>query len=248
MDYFVLFVASLILFAATFFSTVTGFGFALIAAPVLTLVMGPKETVVFVIIAGLLVRVVMMWRTWGQFEWSTVLVTSLGSFLGIIPGAYLLKVADANHLKILLGVALLLVTALMEFNFVPEVKNKNLGRTAAGFLSGFFSAATSISGPPIALYFLSEKMEKTLMRANMIWIFAIGGFATFGSFFVAGTFQGGDLLMLSLCVLPTVLLGWWLGEKMFFRINQHLFKRIALLVVLAGGIMTLFSGIKGIWY
>lgn len=52
MDYFVLTVASLILFAATFFSTVTGFGFALIAAPVLTMVMGPKETVVFVIIAG----------------------------------------------------------------------------------------------------------------------------------------------------------------------------------------------------
>ena len=45
MDYFVLTVASLILFAATFFSTVTGFGFALIAAPVLTMVMGPKETV-----------------------------------------------------------------------------------------------------------------------------------------------------------------------------------------------------------
>ncbi|QNP78001.1 hypothetical protein H9Y09_04485 [Phascolarctobacterium faecium] len=71
MDYFVLTVASLILFAATFFSTVTGFGFALIAAPVLTMVMGPKETVVFVIIAGVIVRVIMMWRTWGEFEWPT---------------------------------------------------------------------------------------------------------------------------------------------------------------------------------
>ena len=52
MDYFVLTVASLILFAATFFSTVTGFGFALIAAPVLTMVMGTIETVVFVFISG----------------------------------------------------------------------------------------------------------------------------------------------------------------------------------------------------
>lgn len=150
MDYFVLTVASLILFAATFFSTVTGFGFALIAAPVLTMVMGPKETVVFVIIAGVIVRVIMMWRTWGEFEWPTVLITAAGSLLGIIPGAYLLKVADANHLKILLGIALLLVTLLMELNFVPEVKNKKLGRVSAGFLSGFFSATTSISGPPIA--------------------------------------------------------------------------------------------------
>ena len=201
MDYFVLTVASLILFAATFFSTVTGFGFALIAAPVLTMVMGPKETVVFVIIAGVIVRVIMMWRTWGEFEWPTVLITAAGSLLGIIPGAYLLKVADANHLKILLGIALLLVTLLMELN---------------------------------------------LLRANMIWIFAIGSFCTLGSFFVAGTFQGGNLIALSLYVLPAVLLGWWLGEKMFFRINQHLFKRIALLVVLIGGVMTLGSGINGV--
>lgn len=43
MDYFVLTVASLILFAATFFSTVTGFGFALIAAPVLTMSWGRKR-------------------------------------------------------------------------------------------------------------------------------------------------------------------------------------------------------------
>ena len=73
MDYFVLTVASLILFAATFFSTVTGFGFALIAAPVLTMVMGPKETVVFVIIAGVIVRVIMMWRTWGFAQVTSML-------------------------------------------------------------------------------------------------------------------------------------------------------------------------------
>lgn len=70
MDYFVLTVASLI-FVRYFFSTVTGFGFALIATPVLTMVMGPKETVVFVIIAGV-IAVIMMWRTWGEFEWPTV--------------------------------------------------------------------------------------------------------------------------------------------------------------------------------
>ena len=52
MDYFVLTVASLILFAATFFSTVTGFGFALIAAPVLTMVMGPYLLLSPVLLCG----------------------------------------------------------------------------------------------------------------------------------------------------------------------------------------------------
>lgn len=246
MDYFVLAVTSLILFAATFFSTVTGFGFALIAAPLLTFFMEPKETVVFVIVAGFVGRFIMMWRTWGEFEWKTILITLCGTLIGVIPGAYFLKIVDANHLKILLGIGLLLATVLMEFNFVPEVNNKKLGRLCAGFLSGFFSATTSISGPPIVLYFLSEKTEKNLLRANMVWIFAIGSFFTLASFFVAGTFQSGNLLLMSVYVIPAVLLGWWIGEKMFFRINQHLFKRLALLVVLIGGLMTLGSGIKAV--
>ena len=42
-----------IIFAASFFSTVSGFGFALVAMPVLTLVMSVKAAVIFVLLLNL---------------------------------------------------------------------------------------------------------------------------------------------------------------------------------------------------
>ena len=85
-----------------------------------------------------------------------------------------------------------------------------------------------------------------MLRANMIWIFAIGSFLTFRQFFCCGYISGWKFdCFVAVCVAGS-LLGWWLGEKMFFPINQHLFKRIALLVVLIGGVMTLGSGINGV--
>lgn len=66
-------------------------------------------------------------------------------------------------------------------------------------------------------------MEKNLLLRQYDLDLCYRQFLYFRQFFVAGTFQGGNLIALSLYVLPAVLLGWWLGEKMFFRINQHLF-------------------------
>ena len=39
-----------------------------------------------------------------------------------------------------------------------------------------------------------------------------------------------------------MLLAIWLGEKFFYRLNQHLFRKLALAVVLVGALMLLWSG------
>lgn len=57
------------------------------------------------------------------------------------------------------------------------IRNKTCGRLGAGILSGFFGASTSVSGPPLVLYFLNEKLQD-VMRANMIWFFGLSGFLT----------------------------------------------------------------------
>lgn len=49
-------------------------------------VLGPKETVVFIIFGTFLAKVVALWNTRRDFEWHTVLVTVFGSIMGSIPG------------------------------------------------------------------------------------------------------------------------------------------------------------------
>lgn len=246
MELQLLLTAAVIMMAA-FFATVSGFGFALVATPLLSMFMDAKEAVVFVLLAGFVLRVITMVKNWGLFEWHTVLVVTFGSLLGIIPGSIALKVIGISQLEILLGTVLLLATFLMGKEIYFNVANKTLGRMAAGFLSGFFGSATSVSGPPLVLYFLNEKMEKNLMRSNMIWSFGLNGTLMLIGSYLAGTMDhiAADPYLAAFGIAG-LLLGWWAGEKMFYRLNQHLFRRIALMVVCGGAIGMLYTGVKSV--
>ncbi len=234
---------SIVIIAASFFNTVSGFGFALVAMPFLAELVGPKAAVVFIMVASSCMRAIMLWRTRKDFEFNIVAVAAMGSLIGVVPGTYFLKVIDSADLKIFLGIVLLIAVFLMKNEFKLPIKNMTLGRFSAGALCGFFSAATSVGGPPLALWFVNENMSKEKMRGNLVWTFAFSGIFTLIGLFLAGTTNSvGDWTNL-LYILPSMLLGLKLGEIFFTKINKHLFDRIVLLIILFGALSALASGI-----
>lgn len=237
---------SISVFMASLFSTVTGFGFALVAVPFLMPVLGAHETVVFIIFGTCLVKMIVLWNTRKYFEWHTVAVTVAGSVLGSLPGSYLLNAISPAYLQILLGTVLVIVLFMMGMHFDLSVKNKTVGRITAGFLSGFSAAMTSISGPPVALYFLAEGRDKTVTRANMCWIFAFGSLGTMASLLAAGSFISADLMLLAVYAALPLLLGVWLGERCFHKINQRLFIQLSKAFVVIGACTALYRGITAL--
>ena len=215
---------SISVFMASLFSTVTGFGFALVAVPFLMPVLGAHETVVFIIF----------------------MVTVCGSVLGSLPGSYLLNAISPAYLQILLGTVLVIVLFMMGMHLDLSVKNKTVGRITAGFLSGFSAATTSISGPPVALYFLTEGRDKLVTRANMCWIFAFGNIGTMFSLALSGSSISGDLMLLAAYVTLPMLLGTWIGERCFYKINQHLFIRLTQIFIVIGACTALYRGITAL--
>ena len=209
-------------------------------------VLGPKETVVFIIFGTFLAKVVALWNTRRDFEWHTVLVTVFGSIMGSIPGGYVLNAIPAAYLQILLGIMLLATIFFMGRQFKINIKNQTAGRITAGFISGFSAAVTSISGPPVALYFLAEGRGKIVTRANMCWIFAFGSIGTMASLVAAGNFISTDLMKLAAYVTLPMLLGTWLGERCFHKINQHLFIRLTQIFVVIGACTALYRGITAL--
>ncbi len=242
MDIIVMLVSGIVIFLASFFATVTGFGFALVATPLLSIVMDTKEAIIFVLVITVLLRILTMYRVWGQFDWNTVLMTTLGSVFGMIPGSWALRLMPVARLEIFLGCVLIAATYLMSRQYYVKISSKTAGRFGAGFLSGFFGAATSVSGPPLVLYFLNEKTEKNLMRANMIWMFGLSGFLMVIASYCAGNVSSVSDWSLMMAMVPGVLCGILAGEKLFYRLNQHLFRRIALIIVCGGAIMMLVNG------
>lgn len=244
MELHILFTAAVIMMAS-FFATVSGFGFALVATPILSLFMETKEAVVFVLLSGFVLRLITMIKNRTDFEWSTVMTVTFGSLLGVIPGSIALKIIGSSQLEVFLGIILLIAAYLMGKEVQIQITDKTKGRLIAGFCSGFFGSATSVSGPPLVIYFLNENMEKSLMRANMIWSFGINGTLMLIGSYLAGTINyiAADYTVAVFGIIGLII-GWWTGERMFYCLNQHLFRRIALLGVCSGAIGMLYNGLK----
>ena len=247
MELVTIIVSGLAIFIASFFATVSGFGYALIATPILATVMSVKTAIMAILITTLLLRVITMYNVRHSFHWQTVWVTTLGSMIGGIPGSYLLSIISMPLLEIFLGTVLLVATIAMSRERTIKITNKNLGRMVAGFLSGFFGASTSVSGPPLALYFLNEKTPKEYMRGNMIWIFGLMGIWLVLANYAAGNGDYIEDWSIMLPMIPAMFLGIFLGEKFFYKLNQHLFRRLSVIIVCVGSIMMLINGLRDIF-
>ena len=234
---------SMIIFAASLIQAVTGFGFALVAAPFLTFVMGPKDAVIFLLFSGMFMKSIMLVKTWKAGNLGQVIPLFVGSLLGALPGAYFLKIASVNSVKIVIGLSLLLATAALIKNFKFQLVHKRLAQLGYGFVSGFCGATAGLNGPPIVCYYLNENLPKELMRANLVRFFLLGNAGTLMLSYFWGSFHPAEMINITLLSIPAMVVGWTLGERLFYKINAVLFKRLVIGTVFASAFVTLVSGI-----
>ena len=234
---------SMIIFAASLIQAVTGFGFALVAAPFLTFVMGPKDAVIFLLFSGMFMKSIMLVKTWKAGNLGQVIPLFVGSLLGALPGAYFLKIASVNSVKIVIGLSLLLATAALIKNFKFQLVHKRLAQLGYGLVSGFCGATAGLNGPPIVCYYLNENLPKELMRANLVRFFLLGNAGTLMLSYFWGSFHPAEMINITLLSIPAMVVGWALGERLFYKINAVLFKRLVIGTVFASAFVTLVSGI-----
>ena len=96
------------------------------------------------------------------------------------------------------------------------------------------------------MYFLTEGRDKLVTRANMCWIFAFGNIGTMFSLALSGSSINGDLMLLAAYVTLPMLLGTWIGERCFYKINQHLFIRLTQIFIVIGACTALYRGITAL--
>lgn len=244
MDILTIVVGSIAIFTASFFASVSGFGYALIATPLLSTVVPLKTTIIFILFLTMIMRVFTMYTTFHDMDIKTVATVSIGCLIGIQPGSWVLNYLSAPTLGLYLSVALLFFITLNVINFRFVIKKQTLGRLGCGIVSGFFGASTSVSGPPIVLYFLNEDMEKTLMRSNMTWIFGFTLLSTAITYFFTGAYNFVEDWTVFYYLVPANLIGVFLGERCAKKLSQELFRKLTLIIVTLGTIMMLINSIQ----
>ncbi len=228
---------------SAFLQTVTGFGFSIMTAPLLAIVIGAKLTVMITLVTSLMVKVVILVKSRdledGSFKDVWVLLVS--SLFFSLPGAYMLKIIDNELLKILLGIMLLFTGVVMWRNFKINITNHNFAKIVAGGLSGFFGSVTSINGPPIVLYYLNAGVDqnKNVFRGNLTRFFLVANIISITYATFMGIFKFNEVAKYLLLSIPALLVGYRFGNVVFAKIDQKTFKVLTLALVFASAIVLL---------
>lgn len=228
---------------ASFLQTLTGFGYALAAAPLLALAINPKDVVMLVLFTGLLVKAVMAWHTRREGCFSNIFLMFVASITGALPGAFVMAYISNDALKIFIGIVLVAVTGLMYRQVTVKIENHRIAQAVVGLNSGFLASTTSLNGPPIVLYYMNEAAEKETIRANLARYFVLGNTASLVLSYFLGTLKVSNLAVNVAISIPALLIGFWVGEKVFSKVDGQMFRKLALGVISISGMVSLGSGL-----
>jgi uncharacterized membrane protein YfcA len=232
----VLAVIGLASLAAFLVRGLSGFGSAMIGIGALTLALPPAQVVPAFFALELLTTVNLLPRVWGQIDWGSLRWVIAGCALTTPVGLTALAHVDPNPMRLVVSaclatIALLMLSGLAQ-RLTPRSAPGPLGALAAGGAAGLLNGAAGIPGPP-AIVFYFATTTTAVSRASLIafFLFTDGyGLAVASG---AGLLAGVGWRLVAVA-LPFSLLGLWLGQRLYVRLDE---------ARLRGVIWTLLAGL-----
>lgn len=213
----------------------TGFGFSLIASPVLVGAYGSGEGIsaltVISIGVNLLTLATERRRPAGDWPLAARLVALYVP--GAVAGAVVLRVAAQQLLDVLVAVAVLGAIAV---RLLPAGRELRLSAPAAGLLAGAFGTATGVSGPPLVLHLLHTGSPPLRTRDTLAAIFLATAAIGLVVLPIAGVFSLPASLPL---LFAAVVIGHVLGRGVFARMGPTAYERVVLATMAASALATL---------
>lgn len=144
-----------------------------------------------------------------------------------------------DALSIINGVAILGATALLATGARAHSLRGRRGAVLAGAVSGGMNVATSVGGPPAAMYALNAGWPPAAFRPTLQAYF-LG--INILSFAVRGVDDLGEAALIGQMFAATAL-GWLAGQAVARRVDDEVVKRLLLVLAAIGGVVALARGI-----
>jgi len=222
-----------IIFLATFTRSALGFGDALIAMPLLALVLDMQTATPLVAFGASTIAITILLRQWRSVDIKAAWRLILSSLVGIPFGLLLLKAAPESTVKAILGVVLI---GFGLYNLVkpnlPPLRSEKLAYVF-GWVAGVLGGAYNTNGPPVVIYGTLQKWDPENFRATLQCYFLPTGLMILIGHGVAGLWTP-TVLRLYVYSLPVIMLAIFVGGKLNKVMSGGQFNRViyALLVVM----------------
>jgi len=219
MDLFLIFLIILIAFLvrATF-----GFGDALVAMPLLSILVGIRLAAPLMAMLALVIAILIFYRNRSQVNYKMAGRLAFAALFGIPVGLIYLKNAGENVINLILGIIIIVFVIFRWGKFVIFKKSPRIITYIAGFTSGMLGAAYNVSAPPVIMLLSSEKYQPAQFRATLQAFFMFSGIGVVGGHLVAGNIDN-TVLRYFLGGLPLVFASFYLGEWLHKKFDTEKF-------------------------
>lgn len=222
----------MIILIASVLQTSTGFGFSILATPFLLLIFEPSEAIQINLILSLVISAFLIKAIKDDIDYGILKKFITGSIIGLPVGIITFMLIEVSSLKMAIGIVVLILTILLILRF--RIRRGDKRDLAVGGLSGSLTSSIGMPGPPLLLYFSGTDTEKATLRGTTLAFYL---FIYLASLIIQVIFVGTNqtVWISSLWGLPLVLIGLFVGQRLFDKINQHVFRIMVYIILLITG-------------
>ncbi len=205
----------------------TGFGFALVAAPLMAAVLGPRPAISAIVVLAVVITVLMLAaeRRRPQIEAREAIALVAWATPGLVAGAIALRLVPERALEALVALAVLSAVAL-RLRSRPRARAWSHRRAAVSALtSGVLSTSTGIGGPPLVFHLLGRGLPAAAMRDTLAIVFVAGGALSATALALTGSFALPEEMPL---LVAATLVGYTAGRRVFAALYGERYDRAVL--------------------
>ena len=225
--------------------SLTGFGFAVLAAPLFLLFVDTQRAIQLVIIISTALSLVALPGLWRAIAPGLLLRLGLGSLAGLPLGLVAFRFADPVLIRALVGATILSFAVLLGWRrrrgtgeFTRPFGTKPGIEIATGTVSGIATALVGMAGPPVLIYLLLAGAPPRTVRATLFSFFAFAYAASLASHVVTVGIPARTWLSAGI-LTPFACLGGLAGQPLGDRLGADAFAILAILLLGAAGLYTL---------
>ncbi|NRA19512.1 MAG: sulfite exporter TauE/SafE family protein [Oceanospirillaceae bacterium] len=217
-------------------------GIGVIAVPLMALQIGPLRAAAIMLPLLIFMDILSVKAWWGKQRNDLLRLLLPPAITGIVLGYLLYDFFDEQILMLSLGIMSVVFSlwGLLQGIKLDTAGHPWIGRICA-LVAGLTSFIAHAGGPPLNFYLLPLKLSKEDFLATAVYFFTAINLVKLLPYMVLGQINT-DNLLIGAMLAPVAWLGVKLGLVIQKKINQALFMRIILSMLLIIGIKLIASG------
>ena len=217
-------------------SGLTGFAMGVVVSSIWLHIISPAQTTTLIVGYGLLTQGYAVWKLRHALNWRKAAPFIVGSAMTIPLGAMLLPYANPAFLRTGVGLMLVLFSA---YNLArPAIKPLQVGVPTdfgIGLLNGLIGGLTGLTVIVVTIWCQFRPWPKDEQRMVFQPVNLAAILLSIVSLSFAGTVTV-DTAKLYVFGLPFMLVGLWLGLKLYGKLNDATFRKLILWCLLLSGV------------